>query len=377
MVAAMRSFALVAFLPPWTVALIVILLIVLVLLLLSFLLRDRLIAGLQYTREFSEEGVCQGEYVTLTETIVNPSFLPVFFVDVESNIYAGLRLDGVAYNPREPMQYVRSRFHLLPFMQVKRRHKVHCAVRGYYSLETVDISYNRRVRYLPALAKIYVYPAVVPVNETPSPISIRQGDSITLRRLITDPFSYSGIRPYRIGDPFASINFKATARSGILGIEGLRVNNREYSSSRTVLVCLNFQLSEEKPMPGRIYEAMMETGLSYAAALIRDALYLGYQAGYVSNGMTFDGDPLVYFPIDGGEPHLHEILRKMALTRLAVGASFTAILAEQMREGLTDTELYVLTPAMSEEAVALLEIFAERGNTVHLVDLRGGKIDEE
>ena len=377
MVTGMTVFALTAAQTAWLAVPIALLFFLLLFLCLCFFLRDRLIAGLRYSREFSEEGVCQGERVTLTETIVNPSFLPVFFVTVEAYVYHGLRMEGIEENPREPMQYVTSRFHLLPRMQIKRRHTVTCTKRGYYALETVDIYYNRRVRYLSAPTDLYVYPAVVPVSEQPMPLSTRQGDSITLRRLITDPFSYSGIRPYRIGDPFSSINFKATARSGILGLDGLRVNQRDASSSRTVLVCLNFQLPEEEKIPGDLFERMMERGLSYAAALIRDALYLGYRAGYAANAMTLDGDRLVHFPIDGGEHHLREILQKMAQTRLSVGASFTAILAEQLSEGLRDTELYVLTPFLTEEAGALLEAFSDQGNTVHCIDLKGGCRNEE
>lgn len=373
----MMTYALTAVIPGWGIALIVLALVVLLLVVVSFLMRDRLIANLQYERVFSEEGVCEGEYVTMTETIANPSFLPVFFIDVEAYIYNGLRMEGLEYNPREPMQYFRSRFHLFPFMQIRRHHKVRCAVRGRYQLETVDVFYHRRVRYIQAPAKIYVYPAVIPVDEPSSPISTRQGDSISSRRLITDPFSYSGIRDYQVGDPFSSINFKATARSGGLGVTGIRVNQRDYSSSRTVLVCLNFQLSDDKPIPGEIYNRMMETGLSYAAALIREALYGGYQAGFAANCMTLDGDRFVYFPVDGGEPHLNEILKTMSIVRTAVGASFVGILSEQLKEGMTDTELYVLTPVMSDEAAELLERFASQGNVVHRVDLRGGGSDEE
>ena len=68
-------------LPAWGIALLIaagVLLLLLLLFLLCFFLRDRLIAGVTYTREFSEEGVYEGEYVIMTETVTNPSFLPVF-----------------------------------------------------------------------------------------------------------------------------------------------------------------------------------------------------------------------------------------------------------------------------------------------------------
>ncbi len=368
--------------PPWGYALFIaagILLLFLFLVLLCFFLRDRLIAGVTYTREFSEEGVYEGEYVVMTETVANPSFLPVFFLDVESYFYNGLRLEDVPFQPRQAMQYFGSRFHLLPYMQIRRRHKVLCAERGFYQLETVDVFYNKRVRYIAAPASLYVYPKVIPIEEMPNPISASQGDSITARRLIFDPFSVNGIRSYQFGDPFNTINFKATAKSGVLGIEGIRVNSRDYCSSRTVMVFLNYQLSVDKPIPTHIYEPMMERGLSHAAALMREAFYNGYRAGFASNASLTSGEKGIYFPIEGGEAHLTEILKDMAKVRAAVGISFTALLAEPLREGMTETEVFLLTPELTEEAAAILDQYSLRGNTVHVIPLGGGEpsSDEE
>ena len=383
MVAGMMTAAAVAeTLPGWGYALLVagiVLLIVLIVALICFALRDRLIAGVTYSREFSEEGVYEGEYVIMTETVTNPSFLPVFFLDVESYFYNGIRLESVPFQPRQAMQYFQSRFHLWPFMQIRRRHKVLCAQRGFYQLETVDVFYSKRVRYISAPAEIYVYPKVVPIGEMPNPISASQGDSITARRLIFDPFSVNGIRKYQFGDPFSTINFKATARSGAMGIDAIRVNSRDYCSSRTVMVYLNYQVSVEKPIPTHIYEPMMERGLSHAAALMREAFYGGYRAGFSSNATLVSGENRIYFPIEGGEAHLTEILKDMAKVRISTGISFTAMLSEQLRDGMTETEIFLLTPELTDEAAAILDRYRVQGNTVHVIPLGGGEVygDEE
>jgi uncharacterized protein (DUF58 family) len=342
-------------------------------------LRDRLIAAVTYTREFSEEGVYEGETVIMTETVTNPSFLPVFFLDVESYFYNGMRPESIVFEPRKAMQYFASRFHLWPYMQIKRRHTILCTERGYYQLETVDVFYSKRVRYIQAPASLYVYPKVVPVEEIPNPISSEQGDSITARRLIFDPFSVNGIRRYEFGDPFSAINFKATARSGILGIDGIRVNSRDYCSGRTVMVFLNYQLSSDKPIPGHIYDPMMERGLSHAAALIREAFYRGYRAGLACNASLMTGEDRIYYPIEGGDAHLTEILKDMAKVRSSVGISFHAMLSEPLKGDLTETEIFVLTPELTEEAAALLDQYSRQGNTVHVILLGGGvaHTDEE
>ena len=368
--------------PGWAVALMIVaglLLLILLLILLCYALRDRLIAAVTYTREFSEEGVYEGETVIMTETVTNPSFLPVFFLDVESYFYNGMRPESIVFEPRKAMQYFASRFHLWPYMQIKRRHTILCTERGFYQLETVDVFYSKRVRYITAPASLYVYPKVIPVEELPNPISSEQGDSITARRLLFDPFSVNGIRSYQFGDPFSAINFKATARSGILGIDGIRVNSRDYCSGRTVMVFLNYQLSGDKPIPGHIYEPMMERGLSHAAALIREAFYRGYRAGFACNATLLTGETHIHYPIEGGDAHLTDILKDMAKVRTVVGISFHAMLSEPLKSGLTETEIFLLTPELTEEAAELLDGYAARGNTVHVILLGGGErnADEE
>lgn len=335
------------------------------------LLRERAIAKLEYSREFSEKGVYETDHVYLIETIRNRSILPVFFVNVEAYVYNALEIDGYIRDPKKPapMQYFTSRFHLLPFMKIRRRHLIKCAKRGYYVLETADIYYGKKVRYLSAPAEIYVYPRVVPIDKVLKPTSHLFGDSATTRRMIYDPFSFSGIRNYMSGDPFNIINFKATARSGSLGLDGIRVNKRDYCSSRNLLVYLNFQLDVDFPVPTGEYERMMELGLSYASALIREASYNGYRAGFAANCVLVTGETSIRYPIESGDLHLEAILREMAKVRPRVGISFLSLLEEDIKNVLHDTEIYILTPFETKMVDDYIRNFELLGNSVTLIKL--------
>lgn len=340
-----------------------------VLFLIAMLARGQTIQKLQYSREFSEKGVYESEYVYLIETIRNRSFLPVFFVNVEAYIYKGLELDGYKPEPKKSMQYFTSRFHLLPFMKIRRRHLIKCAKRGYYVLETADIYYNKKVRYMSAPAEIYVYPKVLPLGSTIMPTSNLQGDSITSRRMIFDPFSLNGIRSYMFGDPFNSINFKATARSGAMGTAGIKVNQRDFCSSRNLLVYLNFQVDVSFPVPTAEYERMMELGLSYASAIIREASYNGYRAGFAANCVLVSGETSIRYPIESGELHLEGILREMAKVRSSVGVSFLSMLDDDVKKCMHDTEIYILTPYENNMIDTYIRNFQLLGNTVTLIKL--------
>lgn len=336
-------------------------------------IREKLMEKVVYRRSFSDVGAYEGEYVTLIETVYNPTPFPIFFVNIEGYIYNGIPMEEYEIDPNKAMQYYVSRFHLMPFMQIRRRHTIKCAKRGYYRLETVDIYYNKKVRYIDAPAEVYVYPRIIPLYETTQPTCDRQGDSFTRRWLIKDPFSLNGIRDYHFGDPFNSINFKATARSGRADISSLKVNNRDFCSSRTFMVYLNFQTDAEIPISTKSYEAMMELGLSFSSAIIREAAYNGYRAGFAANCFTVSGEDRIRFPIHSGENHLEEILKEMAKVRHKVGVSFFNLLDHDIKGGLNDTEIYIITPYVDETLDEQIANFHRFGNNVNVLRLE----DEE
>jgi len=346
-----------------------IVLLLVILYIIYYHLKDRMVQRIEYKREFSEEGVYETEYVTMIETITNRSWLPLFFIDIEAYIYNGIQLQDIEYDRKRAMQYVTSRFHLLPFMRIRRKHEVYCAKRGFYQLETIDLFYNKKVRYISAPAQIYVYPRVVPLNEEMRPSSSMPGESLTTRRLFLDPFTFSGIREYRFGDPFNTVNFKATARSGGIGAQGLKVNSRDFCSNRTIMVYLNFQTDPDEQIPTGQYEGMMERGLSYTAAIIREANYMGYRAGFEANCVLVTGEKKVRFPLGSGDLHLKEILKEMAMIRTSVGVSYASLLENAVHEGYSDIEIVLITPCMTPEIEDRINDFQASGNHVALVKL--------
>ena len=347
------------------------LLIILAILVFLYLkLREKLMSKIVYRRVFSDVGAYEGETVTLIETIYNPNPLPVFFINIEGYIYNGIPMEEYEVDPKKGMQYYVSRFHLMPFMQIRRRHVIRCAKRGYYKLETVDIYYNRKVRYIEAPADIYVYPKILPITEPAQPTSSRQGECFTRRWLIRDPFSFNGVRDYHFGDPFNTINFKATARSGnFFNLSALKVNNRDFCSNRTFMVYLNFQTNADEQITTRSYEAMMEQGLSFAAALTREAAYNGYRTGFAANCCTVTGEDHIRFPIKSGEQHLEEILKEMAKVRSRVGISFYSMLETDVADGISDTEIYIITPMVNEQLDEQAAHFRRFGNSVSVLKL--------
>ena len=96
-------------------------------------LRNKRLGNIEYSREFSEVGVYEGDEVELIETVRNTSSFPLLWVDIESYFYNELELEEYERDPddKNSMQYLISRFNLWPYMQIRRRHKVICKQRGH------------------------------------------------------------------------------------------------------------------------------------------------------------------------------------------------------------------------------------------------------
>ena len=338
--------------------------------LIYFIFRDKLIGNLSYTRFFSEKGSYEGDEVTMTEVIHNKSFLPLFMIKIEYYIYNDLQYDGYEPDREHAMQYTLSKFFIiLPFMQVKRKHTIKLLKRGYYTLDTINLLYAKRERNVLAPAEIYVYPKMIGIDDLPIPSSSMQGDAYSRQWLIRDPFSVSGVCEYRFGDPFNTINFKATAKSAMLGVSGLRVNNRDFCSNRNFMIYLNFQTDKEVAMPFKVYEKLMEKGLSYAAALLREAFNFGYRAGFAANCTLVSGENQVKFPMTQGALNYEDILMQMSKVRLAEGISFAALLGNDALGGLCDSEVFILTTYINEQIDRTVDTFHKFGNNVSVIML--------
>ncbi len=339
--------------------------------LLLRLIRRITVDRLVYSRSFSEECVYEGDTVELVETLWNPSVVPVFLVDVESYFYEGLQVGGYTA-ARGAMRYFVSRYHLLPFEKVTRRIEVKCIKRGYYKLTTASIFRSGDERCIESEAALYVYPRADALREEIES-AYGLGDALSRNRLIYDPFSVSGIREYRHGDPFHTINFKASARLFSGGQPRFAVNRYDYCASNRYYIYQNFHLPKGRELLFDAYEALVEDGLRIAASLVVKSIDGGGVCAFSANCGTVDGRKQIGFPLLGGELHKQDILKEMALTRAMDGVSFASILAADVRKGISNSEVFIITPYVDGIVSEQIEMLEHLGNTVRIITLKGGK----
>lgn len=355
----------------WTVVILVVLLILWILLRIYGAMRNARLGRIVYERHFSEEGVYEGDTVELIETVRNPGFFPLLGVDIESYFFNELELEEYEPDKSSTMQYVISRFHLWPYMQIRRHHRLTAKKRGHYALQVATVYTKNDPIPLEAPAELFVYPKAIPLNLPVLAVGRMQGEYVSNRPLFTDPFSLAGIRDYRFGDPVSQINFKASARVPMTGFSAspLKVNARDYCASRRLMIYMDFHLPMGSKIDGREYEKRAERGLSFCAALIRDAVYGGFRVGFAANCKTVTGELSTRFPCESAESHLVEIMKEMARMNPTDGASFASILEKDIADAMTDTEIIIVAFDTHEEVLDRINTLEQFGNSVQQIIL--------
>ncbi|MCQ2427172.1 MAG: DUF58 domain-containing protein [Clostridia bacterium] len=341
--------------------------------------RDSHLGALTVERTFSESGVYAGSELILTETVTNHGFFPLFKVDVEAYLYNDLRLSGFDPPKKDGMQFFSGRFNLLPYMRVRRHYRLTALSRGYYRIESATVPrWDGTEQLMACPAELYVYPHPIPLASVMAASGRMQGDGRAARQLFSDPFSFSGVRDYRYGDPMSAVNFKASAKTWMassVDASPLKVNSRDFCSDRRLAVFMDFSLERDCGIDGKQYSARIEAGLSYAAELIREAVYGGFTASFTCNCRQQDGGMQLKFPSAGGEEHMLSIFRAMALLYPSDGASFQMLLDEAIESGLSDSEIFVIEMCPSERTDERLALLSARGNSIRVILL--SELDEE
>lgn len=332
-------------------------------------MRSRRLERIVYERHFTEEGVYEGDTVELVETVRNTGFFPLLGVDIESYFYNELDLEEYQPDPSSTMQYVISHFHLWPYMQIRRHHRLTATARGHYCLHVATVYDRKHPIPLEAPAELYVYPKAIPLHLPVWAVGRMQGEYVSQRPLFTDPFSLAGIRDYRFGDAISQINFKASARVPMTGASTspFKVNARDFCASRRLMIYMDFHLPMGSKIDGQDYARRAERGLSFCAALIRDAIFGGFCVGFAANCKLSDGEMSSRFPCEGHASHLTDIMREMACMNPTDGASFTSLLDRDITDCMTDTEVIVVAFDLQEEVLDRIHLLEHLGNSIQQI----------
>ena len=327
------------------------------------------------TRTFSVGKVFEGEEGELIEVVRNdrPCIIP--WLRVESKISPYLQLGKQENLHISGEMYYCSCFTLMPYQQIRRRHRVSFTRRGVYNLgnatmTTGDIfGISRYWKEQKLDTPVMVFPRLLDQEDLPYPVSQMLGDLIRRSQLLKDPFLIRGIRAYQPGDPIRDIHWAATAKTGEVQV---RVHD---SSSRTrLMVVLNAQYDDNQ-WSDIIQEkdaGPVEAGIRLAASLCVHTLRAGLSAGFAANmPQEMNTKSTIVMPADGTVQE-EELLTAFARLRVHCAEKFLSIL--DSLTGNSGLDILVISAYDSQDIRTRMEKLKQAGNQVSFYLLEGGSL---
>jgi uncharacterized protein (DUF58 family) len=172
------------------------------------------------------------------------------------------------------------------YKTVKRKSRVLCSRRGYYTAGEAAIACNNILLtdFYAEPVKIdfglLVYPKLIDYPETVIPLKKMFGEMQTRAYINPNPFTFKGIREYQPFDGFRQINWKATARTGELMSN---IYDSTLSQDITVVLDLRKYCAYDR-------DFVFEEAIRIAAFVCRKAVANGVGVGLVCPGT--DGNPV-------------------------------------------------------------------------------------
>jgi uncharacterized protein (DUF58 family) len=345
--------------------------------------------NLRATRECNRLAANIGESVAVVVTIENTGGLPIAWVLAEDL----LPRQALIYDPPS-LRAAGRRLQLAMFPRRGSKqlyYQLQCNRRGYYQigplvLETGDVfGLHRRFRVASEPHFLLVYPQVHPLEGFDIASRRPIGEVKMSYRLFEDPTRVAGVRRYEWGDPLNRINWRATARTGIL-------HSKIYEPSTVagITVLLDFHLASFAPEhePFR-----SELAVTAAASLANAVFEMGQQVGLVTNardaadrirqeGWDFDIrtrdaarraasmadasdrlQPLIVETRRGAE-QLMRILELLARAELTDGLTLSQLVAETAARLPRDATVVAILTAVTEETAVALGNLRRRGFAV-------------
>lgn len=338
------------------------------------LLRHYALRHLVCTRAFAKPAVFEGEESEMIEVVRNDRPMIIPWLRVESRISPYIRLGRQENLYVSDHTHCCSLFTLMPYQQIRRRHRVRFLRRGEYSLGNASLTAGDLLGLLEAHREqamsvpVLVYPRLMEENELPAPLAQLMNEVVQQRQLLTDPFLFRGIRPYQMGDPVRDIHWPATARTG-----DVQVRLHDYTALSRLLVVVNAE-AKDGQWGDRLTEDeqdVMEYVLSIAATLCMRALKSGMSAGFCANMPIGEENESAFLPPEGDGASGERLLSAFARLRLVRTVRFCTFL-----ETLGDCrsmDMIVLSCYDSGEIQSAMRQLRRNGNQVYLHLVKGGR----
>jgi len=327
----------------------IILAVILVLILYTFQFRlyqrkwsDRL----KVNARFNIGEVYEGEEASLQETIENAKLLPLPMVKMKLQLSRKL-LFHEKENTSVSDFFNRTDIYTIKANQrVIRTLKFTCSKRGYFDFHEVDVLGSdlfltkEFVHKVDTASSLYVYPKKCDSDILEPVLNKVNGEIVTKRNYVDDPFLLRGIREYQTYDSMKNINWKASAKTG-----ELMVNMHDYTSKRSLRV---FLYLEDSGL--RKENEIKELCISMVMSLVDEYAEISVPVCFYSN--TSDVLTGEYIHLDEGCGKGFTLAVKKSLARINLdkrGYSYNDSIMGYLNSDAKDSFTVIISPYMKKD----------------------------
>lgn len=335
---------------------------------LSQSLLNRGFNALQARRELSVERIFLGEEVDVKVKLENPTRIPLVWVLASDETTHQLNVTTakravVSLGPRQRREWT--------YRVVGRQRGIHTL--GPLHLEAGDAFGIAHLQgRAQILSPLVVYPRIHNIADLGLPSTLPFGDVQTAKRFFDDPAHTIGTREYQPGDPFKSVHWKVTARTGDLHV-------KEYQPTIAVDTVLFLNLNEPE-YEVHLLDHYSELAIEVAASIGYDWVQKRQSVGLATNGShpleaneeTMPGgiraiEQTIYIPPRKGGGGLMQILDVLATVQCAPATPFVQLVSRMTPRLNWGATLILITPVDSPELLALVFSLRRSGFNVIIV----------
>ena len=229
---------------------------------------------------FSKPVAQYGEIIEVIEKAENRKRAPLPFLILKFETPAVLEFQDMTKTTLSDYLYREDMVSMKPFSRHTRTIKARCSKRGYYSFARINISttdlllIEKITKDYPTERSVTILPEYVDTSMMESFLSITFSEIQRKRTLLTDPFSFAGIRDYQPWDSMKSINWTASAKTG-----DLMVNQVASTATTKVSIYVNLDCYNNKKST-----SLLEKSISFAYSYIQELVSAGIPVMLYTNG---------------------------------------------------------------------------------------------
>ncbi len=329
------------------------------------------LARVEYQRQLSARRVFFGEEVHLEIDISNRKPLPLPWLEIKDDLPHEVTLPDTATSLYELDRQVLSElFSLGWYQKIKRRYRLQCQQRGYFTFGPARLSsgdpfgFSRQEATIPETDALIVYPRILPVEKLG--ISSKQpvGDVLTKRDIFPDPILTATVRDYQSGDSLRHIHWKSTGRLG-------KLQTKVFETTSTVDLSLFLDVRTVAAPAWSFVARLLELGIITAASVASHALAQGYRVGLFVNQRGRLAREFIRFLPSQHPDQLLDILEALASVHPTESLSMARLIHQEGRNLPWGSTLVVLSAAPDDTLLTTLVRMKRAGRSVALVQIGG------